>query len=264
MSFYELSAEKKDYFYFQNKPVLETKTHFHSAVEFLFIQSGTAEAIIDGEKRILQSGDAAFSDGFSVHAYTLSKETVACVVVGAKEYFQPIFKAFGDRTPEKFFRFENFNLLSQLYGLCKKKRNHQACRYEAFAGSVKLLLSEIADTNPLSPKKQDKQTALVCDVLRYAENHLKESLSLPTIAAQIGYSHEHLSRILHRYLNENWKSYVNRLRVRKAEELLKLSPTSSVLEIAYDCGFDSPNTFYRAYKKEFGTSPRRIENNINF
>ena len=47
------------------------------------------------------------------------------------------------------------------------------------------------------------------------------------------------------------------LRVQKAEALLKADEEKNVLKIAYECGFDSQNTFYRAYKKEFGHLPRR-------
>ena len=57
--------------------------------------------------------------------------------------------------------------------------------------------------------------------------------------------------------SENWKGYINRLRVRHAEQLLRKNKTETILQIAFTCGFDSIHTFYRAYKKEFGKAPRR-------
>ena len=123
--------------------------------------------------------------------------------------------------------------------------------------AVKILFSEISESAPFIPRKADKQSALVCSVLQYAEERLCEDLSLAALARVFNYSQEHLSRVLHGYLSENWCAYVNRLRVRRAETLLKNDPSLSVLDAAFACGFDSPNTFYRAYKREFGKKPRR-------
>ena len=258
MSFYEIRAEEKNYFHFQHRKIFTTSTHFHSAVELLFVESGEIESTIDGEKRILRAGEASFADSFSVHSYSPIQSTSGFVIVGAKEDFQACFSAFGEKTPPKFFRFENFELLAQLCELCAKNRQNPIGRYESFSGAVKIIASEIAENTELVARKIDKQTSLICKILSFANEYLKEDLSLLTLSQRFGYSHEYLSRFLHRYLSESWCAYINRLRVRKADELLKASPEVSVLEIAYACGFDSPNTFYRAYKKEFGVPPRRI------
>lgn len=257
MSFYEIRAEEKNYFHFQHREILTTLTHFHSSVELLFVESGEIESTIDGEKQILRAGEASFADGFSVHSYTPIQKTFGFVLVGAKEDFQACFSAFGEKVPPKFFHFENFRLLSTLCELCAKNRKNPIGRYESFAGSIKIITGEIAENTEFIHRKTDKQYSLVCEILRYASEHLNGELSLLTLAKRFGYSHEYLSRFLHRYLSESWCAYVNRLRVRKADDLLKASPHLSVLEIAYACGFDSPNTFYRAYKKEFGAPPRR-------
>ena len=117
------------------------------------------------------------------------------------------------------------------------------------------MLSFLAETVSLEEHRQDRLSAFVCNVLRYAEANIGEDLSLSALSSRFGYSREHLSRILHKYLTESWSSYVNRLRVKRADALLKEKCGENVLKIAYECGFDSPNTFYRAYKKEFGFPP---------
>ena len=43
--------------------------------------------------------------------------------------------------------------------------------------------------------------------------------------------------------------------VNYARELLR-STDRTVTEIAYDCGFDSPRTFNRAFLKVYGENPR--------
>ena len=144
-----------------------------------------------------------------------------------------------------------------MYERCSRKYANNEARYATFGGAVQLILSEIAESTPFVSYKTERKNSLVCSILRYAERHLNQDLSLTAIAKEFGYSHEHLSRILHKYLPETWASYVNRLRARRTEALLSNDPDLPVLSAALACGFDSPNTFYRAYKKEFGKPPRR-------
>lgn len=259
MSFYELSAEGKGYFHFKHRAVCETKPHFHGAPEFLFVKSGEQEVTLDGETRILQAGEGCFCDSFTLHAYTPTTDVVAFVLLGEKKYFEETFSAFGDKAPPPFFRFDNFDLLENLCSLCKENRSNPVATQEIFYGSVKILLADLAERVPFQPRKKDRANALVCRILRYADQHHADDLSLHTIAQQFGYSSEYLSRLLHKYLSQTWNTYVNSLRARRADFLLQSQPSSTVLEIAYDCGFDSPNTFYRAYKKEFGYPPRRMK-----
>lgn len=257
MSFYELNAEKTGYFYFAKRQALETPMHFHSAVEVFFLKHGEQEVQLDGETRLLRAGDACFFDSFSLHAYPRSDNAEGYVILAGKEHADPIFTSFNDTFPPRFFHFDNFAILDDLYTIYSKKHENEAGRYAIYSGIFQLLIGTLSENVQFVSRETDKQSALVCSVLRYANEHLKDDLSLKTVASVFGYSHEHLSRILHRYLREHWNTYINRQRVRLAREKLHHEKALSVLEILYDCGFDSPNTFYRAYKKEFGIRPRR-------
>lgn len=257
MSYYELRAEQKGYFHFYHREQYETPAHFHGSIELLFVESGELPVSIDGETRVLTSGEGYFCDSFSVHRIAASQNTSSYALLGKREYFERAFAFFDQNTPPRFFRFDNFSLLRLLCDLCSQNYQNDRGRYATFEGTIDLVLGEIAKETPLQPKKTDKKNSLVCEILQYAEENPQADLSLLSVAKRFGYSHEYLSRILHKYLMEHWNSYVNRLRVRRADALLKTQTDRSVLDVAYECGFDSPNTFYRAYKKEFGKAPKR-------
>jgi len=257
MSIYEKEAEQSGYFYFHKRTAIETPAHFHGAIELHFVENGEQWVTIDGEQRLLKSGDACFCDSFSVHQLPPILDGNSYCLLAAKEYFESAFSLFDGKVPPRFFRFENLALLRLLHGISLEKDRKTASGRLALEGIVKLLLSEISQTVTFQSRKKDKQSALVCRILQYAETHVQDDLSLCAVAREIGYSQEHLSRVLHGYLSEHWSSYVNRLRARRAESLLQSEPNRSVLDIALSCGFDSPNTFYRAYRKEFNKPPRR-------
>lgn len=261
MSFYELNAESTGYFYCRKGPSPITSPHFHGAIEIFFCLSGAQEVSIGGENRILQRGDACFIDSYTVHSMPKTENTVV-VFLWDKQFFLPVLHAFGGKRPPDFFRFENFPLLDTLYDLGHQSQSNTLLKKETAEGILKLLIAEIAKNTPFEKQKDNKQTSLVNEILQYAAEHITDDVSLQTLAKRFNYSHTHLSRTLHRQLGEHWNRYVGRLRVRMANELLIKNPEVSVLEIALQCGFDSPNTFYRAYRQEFGSPPRLRNNNF--
>ena len=257
MSYYEQRADNKKYFHFRWSKQINTAPHFHSALELLFVEKGEQEVIIGGEKRTLREGDACFVNGFCVHSYPQVQGASTFVIVGDKCHFDSALSAFEGKKPPRFFRFENMELLKTLHGLCHQNHTSDGGRYATFEGAVGILLGAIAQSTPFVKHEDDKQDTLVCDILRYAEGHLQDDLSLRAIAQKFGYSYEHLSRLLRKYLCEHWTAYINRLRITKAKTILEEDSKTAVLSVALACGFESANTFYRAYKKEFGAPPKR-------
>lgn len=254
MSYYELPAEGRGYYLFDHRALTGPRAHFHGAIELAFVESGSAEASIDGESRVLTAGQACFADSFRVHFYRDSDSSSAYILVGDKSCFEDFFRAQGGRAFPKFFAFSDFAFLEKLYSLCG-----QPGRYAEtlLRGAAEMLLGRLAES---VPSRSGTGTEVPSSSARCSAMRRRTSRRIcPSrrSAGQFGYSREHLSRILGRYLPEGWKGYVNRLRAVRAEELLAKGEGENVLKIAYACGFDSPNAFYRAYRKEFGKNPRR-------
>lgn len=257
--FYEQKAEKKETVFFKRKTNIGADAHFHGALEMLFVKEGEFSVSVDGKEKIMRANDACFVDSFLVHRYEWGHRGLGYVILGDAEHFKDIFATLGG-TPPTFFHFDNFELLETLFNLCSQKYNNETTRFMVFYGAQRILLSDISQSVPFSVAKPKRDTILVCNVLKYAEENITNDLSLQSLAKKFGYSYEHLSRILHMHLFENWNTYVNRLRARRVHALLQQRNEngSSVLQLALDCGFCSSKTFYRAYKKEFGKPPCQV------
>lgn len=254
--FYEGEADNREFIFFKKKMNIGANTHFHAAMELLFVQEGEFPIIVDGKEKIMRANDACFVDSFLLHQYEWGEKGIAFVAIGSTETFKDIFTTLGG-TPPTFFQFDNFALLETLQKLSTQKYKDETTRYMVFCSALRILLSEISQKVPFSVVTPKRDSMLVCNVLQYAEQNLTDDLSLRMIAKKFGYSYEYISRILHMHLFESWSSYVNRLRARRVHALLKKQSVDglSVLQLALDCGFSSSKTFYRAYKKEFGRPP---------
>ena len=256
MSLYELPAEGKGYFHFERREAVAVN-HFHSAPEFLFSETGGQIVSAYGEKRVLKKGEGCFFDSFTPHAYEKSDGAIAFVLLGEKGYFDRLFQIFGNQTPPRFFYFDDFALLETLRRFCEENGKNGRGREAIEEGAICVLLGALAGKTQFVDRVKDKKSELVQGILLYAEENLSGDLSLATLAKEFSYSPEHLSRALNARLGTNWTAYVNSLRARRAKRLLEQRREENVLKIAFDCGFESSNTFYRAYKKEFGAPPKR-------
>jgi AraC family transcriptional regulator len=92
-------------------------------------------------------------------------------------------------------------------------------------------------------------------LLVYIQANLDQDLSLATLGRRANLSPAHLQRVFKAAIGETPKAYVTRLRVERAAFCL-LVHESQVAEIAAECGFQNPETFIRAFRRRFGTSPR--------
>jgi len=87
------------------------------------------------------------------------------------------------------------------------------------------------------------------------EKHLEDPLSMPALASKLGVSERHLTRLFRKLLDASPSAYYASIRLRRARELLQQTALS-VLDIAISCGFHSPSDFSRAYRRQFGRTPK--------
>ncbi len=92
----------------------------------------------------------------------------------------------------------------------------------------------------------------------YIDSHLEECLSPEKIAAHEGYSVFHFCRIFKEYTGKSLMRYVREKRLEIAEE--KIEEGKSASEVAFECGFETPSGFARAYERKFGEKPTRKMN----
>jgi len=95
-------------------------------------------------------------------------------------------------------------------------------------------------------------------VIDYVINNLDKSFSLDELAEVALFSPFHFHKIFVALTGESVNFFTNRVRLEKAARLLKYSE-GKISQIAIDCGFSSPSTLSRSFKKYFGLSPKSYQ-----
>lgn len=97
---------------------------------------------------------------------------------------------------------------------------------------------------------------LFARVTHYLARYYAAPVTLNTLAAQFNCSVSYLSRLFHRYAHQNFRQYVNALRIRLAQTFL-VTTQMSIQEITYAVGFTDSNYFSTVFRRAAGCSPRQ-------
>lgn len=95
---------------------------------------------------------------------------------------------------------------------------------------------------------------LITDTVEYIDDHLREPMSLQTVAERFHVSAFHFNRIFSTVTGQTLKQYILGRKLSATLDALACG-NRRVIDIAYDYGFTYPEVYSRAFKKLFGFSP---------
>jgi two-component system response regulator YesN len=98
-------------------------------------------------------------------------------------------------------------------------------------------------------------------ILAYVEMNSHIDLKLESLANLFGYNSTYLGKIFKKAKGESFNTYVDRLRIRRAEALLSESGLK-VYEICEKVGYKNLNYFYKKFMRYTGKSPTAYRNDM--
>ncbi|MFH0920331.1 MAG: helix-turn-helix domain-containing protein [Fibrobacterota bacterium] len=86
------------------------------------------------------------------------------------------------------------------------------------------------------------------------ENGFNEDFSLESTARHFNLNKDYLGKLFKREIGETFSNYLNKIRVEKTKQLLIETP-SNITQIAFEVGYESLDTFQKAFKRWAGVTP---------
>jgi len=86
------------------------------------------------------------------------------------------------------------------------------------------------------------------------EENYNRDLTLEELSHKIGFSPSYFSKLFKSHTGKNFVQFRSELRIQKAMELLNM-PNKSIIEIAYEVGFNDMSHFIRTFKKQTSLLP---------
>jgi len=116
------------------------------------------------------------------------------------------------------------------------------------------ILLGISGATPPATAAAQPVSMSMSELDQWLSAHLSEKLDTARIVSHIGYSRTHVFSLFHKHTGLTPADYLQRMRVKRAQQLLG-STDMSAREVAAECGFSSPSVFNTVFRRLTGTTP---------
>ncbi len=233
--------------------------HIHNHCELLLFISGDANYNIDGQLYKPQPYDLLFVPAATYHyLIPLSSHPYENYVVGidpteiAKSHYEKLFSqplmVNIKEDPEFMGFFHRLDLYQERFSA------------EDFDRAAHALISELVTYCAYQKDKMhfvhSGSMAHIDEIIRYISEHLEEKLDAERIAKHFFLSASYVQNMFSQNMHIGLKKYIAQKKIyaAHADMLQGLEP----YEACEKYGFGDYSTFYRLYKKNFGSSPRTV------
>lgn len=145
------------------------------------------------------------------------------------------------------------NLIAQLEKELQQTKPANLILSTALFAQIAASLSLWYET-PKSKKKADTHVLQLARVISYIENHFTEPIETEMLAEISNMSLRSFYRAFSEAFSESPSNYINRIRIRKAIELMN-DPRKNITDIAFETGFNDSNYFARSFRSIMKESP---------
>lgn len=237
--------------------------HSHSAIELIFVKSGAISCHIEDECIKAYAGDIILINSEVIH-FLESKSTgdILYIQIDINEYNAyysceetGYINEFLTKTNAVRYLLEKED--GELHGILKnilnelsKKEKH----YEEYVKAYIFMLSAFMYRNAMLSEAHCGAEKIRA-VTEYIEKSYMYPISLELLAENTAFGKFELCRIFKKITGGTVVEYINYVRLKKAELMLKNSE-KTISEIAFECGFSSIQYFNKVFKKQKGCSPK--------
>ena len=251
--------------------------HCHSEAEFFYVEEGQMTFHVENQSFDLEAGDAMFVPPNLVH-HADKEKGMACkysAVVFSLEWLSGYSGGDGnlyvntmaDCSHDFIRRFQkgdqsNAELLARL----SKFHGYMDLPIQTYEmrllGELMINVQEIY--NAVSKEKSyrrrlDSSRVAIQKGIDYMMCHFDEEIKLEELVESSGYSESHFCHRFKAITGHTPVTYLNRVRVIKAAELL-VTTNEKITNIASKCGFDNISYFNRVFRKQMKMSPGQYRN----
>lgn len=263
----------KDYeiYYYNEQDAAQVASHSHDYYEFYFFLEGDVSIVIEDVTYPLKYGDMVLIPPQVAHhriihdtsrpyrrfVFWIGREYLARLMEESPAYGYLMQKA----QVEKRYLFPNdvitFHAIEfQIFTLIEEtkfERFGRKARIPLCINALLLQLNRIVYERE-HPKSVKERQELCQSVIYYIEEHLEEELSLEHLSGQFFVSKYHIAHTFKNQMGLSVHQYILKKRMQASREAILSGESISTVYLKY--GFKDYSSFYRAFKKEYGMSPK--------
>lgn len=244
--------------------------HIHDQYEIFLFISGDAQYLVEGSTYQLQPYDVMIMRPSESHSTQILRKThyeryvvnFRSDIIKTADPKQQLLKMFWEHPlgknnrlqPDEFHKRMIYEIFQNI-ALCKGNHYQKKLKIQI---NLFMLLDLLCDLYQNHQTVNIQPPTLPEQILSYVNEHLFENISISMLAKHFYISPSHFSRIFKQAAGAAPWEYILLKRLTSAKA--KIRSGTSVTQAAAESGFNDYSSFYRAYIKTYGCSPRRDTN----
>ena len=221
--------------------------HLHGNFELVTVTEGELTVTVDKAPYRLHTGQAVLIFPNQTHSFLSESHSVHFLCIFSPTLVQAYGKAVKTKVPTvNLFEPSPFLLERLMDGATRENPL-------LLKGLLYALCGEF-DAGASYREREYGSEALLFRIFEFVETNYRSDASLTALSAATSYHYVYLSKYFRECTGIPYAEYVSRYRVNEACYLLR-NTDCTVLQIAYDCGFESLRSFNRNFKKILGIPP---------
>lgn len=264
-------------FYYNDRNLSHVDMHSHNYYEFYFFLEGNVKMQIQDQQYSLKYGDLILIPPRIYHKAVIDNMEVPYrrfVFWISQEYCNHLLDISPDYVYlQQYVQIKNdyifhndritFNTIqSRILRLIEEQRSDKFGRTPQIALCVDDLILHLnrlvyERNTPANPHVAD---SLYQNIMSYIEGHLDESLTLDALAAEFYVSKYHIAHVFKDNLGLSIHQYITKKRLTACREAIQSGENITQTYQAF--GFGDYSSFYRAFKKEYGISPKDCQDMV--
>lgn len=264
-------------YYYSDTDIKNVQIHSHNYYELYFFIKGNVLIDISENTLPLKSGDVVIIPPKTKHRLTVQSQTMPYqrfILWISEEFYNQLLTIspdFGylfhipEHTQNYIYHFDiiSFNTIQvKIIELLEEMHAFRFGNDALISSCINSLIMTISrmiyeSENQVITKENP---SLYQNILKYIETHINEDISLDSIANSFYVSKYHIA---HTFKNQMGLS-IHQYALKKRLSLCKaaIASGSNISTVFLECGFRDYSNFYRAFKKEFGISPKEFKSSL--
>lgn len=269
----EMRCRTFEVFHYNDTRPDEVAVHTHDFYEVFFLLGGELSYWVEGQQYHLEPGDILLINPMVLHrpmSLAQAPKYERIVLWVDKQYLETLsgtqsslsrcFES-GNRDRSNLLHLssslQRADMTERLSALIREyyggEYGAELCAQGIFV-QIMVALNRLAERSASQPQSQRDPSTLVSHLLDYINEHYQETLSLEGLAQRFFVSKYHLSHAFSRAVGVSVYRYIMMKRMTAAKQLLEGGAAPG--EVYLQCGFQDYTGFFRAFKAEYGISPR--------
>lgn len=255
------------------KSFRNVSSHWHRSLEIDFYLEGKINYYINGEVHSYEPGDFCLVNSEAVHHSEVVKDfevkdqkVTGLILLISYDFIKSLVPDISDSYFEVKEKETEIAIKAKLLELLHERMN-EAVEYNnvrmlsTVCEILLILCQKCKYSKEIIQINTQRDTERIRGILSYIHENYAENLVQYEVAKKFYFSREYFSKFFKKYTGLNFKEYLTRYRLAKAEKQI-LETDITILEIAMQNGFSDARQLINSFKKYYGVTPKQFRNGV--